>query len=306
LATGVNRPHKLMLCLAFWAAAMAFFSLGARAATGAPVGVLVAREIAPYITMVTALEVALGRQPVQRFFLDEQGRPFSLEAGQRRLNNPQDFSAVVAVGPESLTYLSSSPNHPPLIYAMVLNPPLSSGKESLCGLSLNLPIAGQLQGLRAKLPGLKHLGVLFDPANNQLWFDQAQVVADQLGLLLQPVVARRAAELLQLSGDLDQLDALLFIPDKTVISQAVIQYVIKQAAIRGVPVIGYNQFFLDSGAALAFVIDYAEIGRQVAAEVQSLLSGQSCAGELPPAYELRINQPIWQALGLPQGGGGQP
>lgn len=40
------------------------------------------------------------------------------------------------------------------------------------------------------------------------------------------------------------MDALWLIPDRTVISESIVKYVIKEAFLRKVPVIGYNRFFM--------------------------------------------------------------
>lgn len=265
-----------------------------------PIGILLSREIAPYVAMVRGFENGLGNQPVQRFFLDDQGRPFTL-GGQELTLNADLFSAMVAVGPESLIYLQSHNNSVsvPLFFGMILNPTnlLTEEVPPPCGVGLNIPIAAQFDALRQQLPKLKRLGVLFDPANNQHWYEEAGNIASRMDLELIPLQIRRTAGRLALVGDFAQPDALMFIPDKSIISRAVIQYVIKQAVLQRIPVVGYNQFFLESGAALAFVIDYHQIGRQVAHQVETVLAGQKCQFAAP-AFELKRNPQVWQALDL--------
>lgn len=273
-----------------------------------PIAVLLSREILPYVAMVTGFEAGLGNQPVQRFFFDEKGQPFTL-TGRESLLTPEKFSALVAVGPEALGYLQArSASSTPLFYAMVLNPQhllFPSPDLKTCGIALNLPVEVQLAALQQQLPTLKHLGILFDPANNQTWFDRAQGVAQQFNIELLPLQIRRTDGRLELVGDFSRPDALMFIPDKSIISQAIIQYVIKQAVLQRIPAVGYNQFFLDSGAALAFVIDYRQIGQQVAQQVETVLAGQECLFAAP-AFDLKRNPQVWKALGLPQGRGEQP
>lgn len=268
--------------------------------------ILLSREIAPYVEMVSGFEAALGNQPVKRFFLDEQGQPFTL-SGHESILVPENFSALVAVGPEALRLLQSRQSlATPLFFGMVLRPSVRALETPpICGVELSLPIDQQFAALQQKLPSLKRLGILFDPENNQTWFDDAQLFALQLNMELLPIQVQRTNGRLELVGDFTKPDALMFIPDKSIISQAVIQYVIKQAILQHMPVIGYNQFFLDSGAALAFVIDYRQIGSQVAQQVETVLAGQDCPS-MAPVFELRSNLQVWRALGLPQGRGVQP
>lgn len=263
------------------------------------VAVLLSREIAPYVSMVKGLEAGLGRKPVQRFFLDKQGQPFTLGGPELSLK-PELFSALVAVGPEALAHLLLNNNSVPLFYGMVLNPQnlLTKSPTEPCGVALNIPITVQFSELRKQLPGIRRLGILFDPANNQLWFEEAATIAASMALELVPLQVLGNRGGLELVGDFNRPEALMFIPDKSIISRAVIQYVIKQAVRQRVPVVGYNQFFLDSGAALAFVIDYEQVGAQVAALVENALVDQGCLHIDAPAFELRRNPEVWQALGM--------
>jgi len=263
------------------------------------VAVLLSREIAPYVEMVEGLEAGLAQLPVQRFFLDKQGRPYSLN-GTNQLDS-QRYSAVVAVGPAALTYLQSRIDTVPLLFGMVLNPSnlFLSTQASPCGISLNLPIAAQLNVIQHRLPTVLRLGVLYDPANNQQWFDRATVVASEKGnLRLIPLPVQSQQLHIGIINDFTGLDAILFIPDRTIISRTVIRYVIEQSFLHRVPVVGYNQFFLDSGAALSFAIDYHQHGLQVAAQVINSINGDSCSGVLAPEFKVKINSAVYSALQL--------
>lgn len=260
------------------------------------VGVLLSREIAPYVSMVEGLESRLNA-PTQRFFLDETGKPYSL-TGRNATLNPQLYDLLVAVGPEALQYLQPRAGGIPLLHGMVLNPRklIDDPQWQPCGVGLAIPAEAQLAAILRSLPSLKRLGVLFDPANNQAWFKGAAALAAGKGLELVPLQVSRQSGKLELVGDFARLDAILFIPDKSIISKAVIQYVIKQGVLSNTPVIGYNQFFQDSGAALNFLIDYHRVGQQLARQIEQLLAGEKCPGEIPPVFEAVVNEEVWRAL----------
>ncbi|MFZ5775263.1 MAG: ABC transporter substrate-binding protein [Thermodesulfobacteriota bacterium] len=261
------------------------------------VGVLLSREIAPYVAMVEGLEARL-RLPVQRFFLDESGTPYSL-SGQTPSLNPQSYDALVAVGPEALRYLHPRAGTVPLLYGMVLNPRNVVGEQGRqpCGINLNIPAEAQLASILRVLPAARKIGVLFDPANNQAWFKAASASAAGKGIELLPLQVLRQGDRLELAGEFAHLDAILFIPDPSIISKAVIQHVIKQAVLKGTPVVGYNQFFLDSGATLALLIDYRKVGAQVARQVEQVLASERCeAGGSAPEYEAMVNDEVLRTL----------
>jgi putative ABC transport system substrate-binding protein len=264
------------------------------------VAVLISREIEPYVQMVEGVEDVLALQPVERFFLDDQGLPFSLSAAQKTLDGG-DYSTIVAVGPEAMMYLKGKVENTPLAYGMVLNPwELFEQRRSLfCGVSLNLPIAGQLSAIRNYFPEVGKLGVFYDPQNNQDWFERAAVLAREVDLELVPLQVRKASSQLQIVGDLDLPEAILFIPDKSIISKAIVQYVIREAYQRGKPVIGFNRFFYNSGAALSFIVDYERIGMQVGELVQSIAENGGCEFAIPPEFSARMNPDAWRVLALP-------
>lgn len=260
------------------------------------VGVLLSREIAPYVFMVEGLESRLGAT-VQRFFLDETGRPYSL-SGRNATLIPQTYDVLVAVGPEALQYLQPRAGGVPLVHGMVLNARklIIDPQWQPCGVGLSIPAEAQLASILRFLPATKRLGVLFDPDNNQGWFKAAAALAAAKGLELVPLQVNRQGGKLEMVGDFSRLEAILFIPDKSIISKAVIQHVIKQGVLNYTPVIGYNQFFYDSGAALIFLIDYRKVGQQVARQIELILAGEKCEGELPPLYEAVVNEEVWRAL----------
>jgi len=265
------------------------------------VAVLISREISPYISAVNGFESALTNVQTQRFFLDKNNVPYSL-SGSSAILKTEQYAALVAIGPDALRYLLVDQVVPPVIFGMILNPQrlFSDNLSPSGGVSLNLPIAAQFTALLGRMPWLKRLGVLFDPHNNQSWYDQAAVIAVHTGFDLVPLRIDGSAGSIDVAGEFAGLDAILFIPDSSVISKVVIQHIIKQAFLRKIPVVGYNKFFLNSGAALSFIVDYGQVGSQIAGMVEKqLLSGVS-AGVIPPEFRLQVNTEVWHVLQLDQ------
>ena len=288
-------PVFIKICLAL----LFCFHAGQRASqadTGL-VGVLISREIKPFITMVEGLEARLSL-PVVRVFLDKNSQPYSSDPRFDVLASDA-FTHLVAVGPGALSYLAKREWSAFLIYGMVLNPDHILGQQNrFCGVSLNLPAHDQISAIRSTFPDLQKLGVLYDPANNQAWVEKAALVARDLGVKLAPLAVNDRSEISGLFGwQGPGVDAILFIPDRTVISKAIIGHVIKTAVYHGIPCIGYNRYFFESGAALSFVIDYAKVGEQVALRVEQTAAGGTCRSSGPP-YEALINETVIKTLNL--------
>jgi putative ABC transport system substrate-binding protein len=181
---------------------------------------------------------------------------------------------------------------------MVLNPGHILDEDNrFCGVSLNLPAFDQISSIHLIFPNVRKLGVLYDPANNQGWVDMAAFLAKREGLDLIKLAVNNRSEINRLFGrDGPRVDAVLFIPDRTVISKAIIGHVIKTAIYHGIPCIGYNRYFYESGAALSFVIDYEKVGEKVAQKVETA-AGEPCESSGPP-YEILINKTVIKTLNL--------
>lgn len=262
------------------------------------VTILVSRHIKPYMQALQGL-----RQGLQQRDLDPE-RVIVLE--QEDLS-PQDLSGesselFVAIGPEALSFLEQLSGRQEVkgVYCMVLDPEqLTSDNDLLaCGLRLSLPPYTQLQDIKRALPQAQKLGLLFNPEENQDFFRQASSVGALLDLQIKPL---RVSSSQEISGVLQdnwqEMDALWIIPDSRVISKTLVQHIIKEAVYAGKPVIGYNRFFYESGAAVAYAFDYQEIGKRTAKLVESRLRGLPCSSARP-AYELLINHKVLRRLGL--------
>jgi putative ABC transport system substrate-binding protein len=93
------------------------------------------------------------------------------------------------------------------------------------------------------------------------------------------------------------VDCIWLIPDQTVISESISQYIIKQAVLKKVPVVGYNRFFYDSGAAMAFVFDYKALGRQSADLIMDVLR-QAESGTRAPVFDVWLNTSVLEKLDI--------
>ena len=170
---------------------------------------------------------------------------------------------------------------------------------ALCGLPLRIEPDAQFAAIGRSIPSLRRLGVLYDPANNSAWLQAATTIAARHRIRLVPLpVSQRAEVDRALNGLAGKVDGLLFIPDSTVIARPIIEYAIKQGLRLRLPVIGYNQYFHDSGAALSFAFNYRDLGEGTALLLKSLISSGTCPSQATP-YDLLLNEQAFRFLGLP-------
>jgi putative ABC transport system substrate-binding protein len=168
-----------------------------------------------------------------------------------------------------------------------------------CGVSLAIPIERQLDALANALPGTRRVGILYDPDLNAEFVENATQSGPKLGLRIVPLAVSSRKDIpAVLSSRWKDLDGLWLIPDRTVISESIVRYIIKETLANRVAAIGYNRFFYEAGAALAFVFDYRELGRQTGREALEVLTTGSCQPE-PPIFHVWVNGRVADRLGIP-------
>ena len=266
------------------------------------VAVVVSERIRPYLEAVEGLREGLARDSkaeIAEFDLESfKGRGRDILA--KDLTEGR-FDILIAIGPDAAHFVWTGFPVPDArkLYTMVLSPDRIPGlSPSACGVTLRIPLRAQLETIRSGLPPMKRIGILHNPAYNAEFVKQAALHAPGLGQKVIPLeVSSRKDIPIILRQHWKDLDGLWLIPDRTVISESLVQYIIKQAISKGVAVIGYNRFFYESGAALTFVFDYKEIGEQTARLALRILAGQGCKRE-EPIFHTWLNSRVFKALGI--------
>lgn len=238
---------------------------------------------------------------VEVFNLDKIG-PTAAQDLAQELSQRKNIALLAAIGPEavSFTWGSFHNDFPPKFYSIILNPEKLIGTDAAsCGISLNIPTQIQLKMIHDAFVSVKRIGIFYDPANNESFYLDAAASAASMGVTVIPLLVSSMKDIpTLLEKALNSVDCIWLIPDKTVISESIAQYMIKQAIIRRIPVVGYNQFFYESGAAMSFVFDYNALGRQ-AGELAGGIAAQHipCERQIP-VFDVWLNRGVIEKLGL--------
>ncbi len=266
--------------------------------------IFVSKNIRPYVEAADGMADGFAGLPearVRKFFLDRlTARAAADQAAS--ISADESVNLVAAIGPEAAAFVwEAFPDPlPAKIYAIILNPEKIIGSYAVVnGVSLNIPPTVQLGMIRQGLPSLQRIGIIYDPDINQDFFNVAADAAKQAGIGIVPVTVSSPREIPDIINQAwDRIDAIWLIPDRTVISESIAQYIIKQAVLKKIPVIGYNQFFYDSGAALSFVFDYRDLGGQAADLAVELASGEAPVDRRVPVFQVWLNAGVMQKLGI--------
>lgn len=265
--------------------------------------IVVSRHIKPYMDALKGLRESLSETGniAQQIYMLEQHDLEHPDTLVREISG-RDFDIILSIGPEatSLAWSISEDADMPAVYAMVLNPDAlaADGEKTGCGVSLNIPVVRQLHDIRKALPGVNRLGVLFDPDENQSFIQQAMAASLFSSIEIIPLRVSSSTQVPDvLEENWGRIDSLWLIPDQTVISQTMVEYIVKEALFQKKPVVGYNRFFFDSGAAVAFALDFEDIGRQTAEMALNKLHGLPC-GQTVPSYQVLINHKVLRSMGM--------
>lgn len=261
--------------------------------------VMVSREIRPFLMTVEALENSLDFS-VDRVYLDSSYRAYG-ENGKFLEISQDDYKLFVAVGPRALSYLLEKDiKRSQIIFGMVLNPEsfITESDTDVTGVPLDIFSLTQFNIIKKVFPDIKKVGVLYDPENNEKWINTARFLAGTSKIQLIPLAVSTGSMIpAVLDENAATLDAVLFIPDATVISTTIIKHSIKQLILKQIPAIGYNSFFIESGAVLSFIVDYEKVGRQLANLIYESLSRKEKVS-VGSIFKVVLNKKVIDLLGM--------
>lgn len=265
--------------------------------------VFVGREIRPFVRVSDGIRERIGQvegAAADVFYLDRMSRGQE-EDLSKRLSGGREYAVYLAVGPEAAEYVwSRLPEGAGKVYAAILNPEnhIPGFSSDTCGVSLNIPASLQLESIRKWLPKARRIGLLFDPENSGDFYRSADKAASETGLKVLPLRVKSRKHIPDLlEANLDRVDTVWMIPDPTVISETIIQYIIKTCLIRNRPVVGFNRFFCESGAGMCFVFDYFMLGRQAGEIAAGLLEGEACISRTPK-FRVWLNKKVYRRLDM--------
>lgn len=256
----------------------------------ADIAVIVSSQIRPYVMALEGLRSTL-QQPLSIYYLNSNPKLIRHHLSQKR------YGLLIAIGPEAsiLAWSTLNPDDKK-IALMVLDQQKLLADPEPCGVDLRVPIKEQIRLIKQRLGNRRKIGILYNPAENREWVEQAQKEGSELGISVIPLPVYERNEIIKvLSSAYQNIDTLLFIPDSTVISMALLSHLVKDALLHGIAVVGYNHFFVEIGAVMAFNIDYEKVGILGAKLAKDIMSGSRCRLS-PPPFEVEWNEKAWKTI----------
>lgn len=251
----------------------------ARADAGRPIGVLVPEVAEPFRAVFARIVEGIAAQspaPVAALPVTAGSNPQDLAAELRR----REVQAVVALGRHGLRAAEGLPHGVPIVIGGVLSVPESDTRTFLVH-SLAPDPALVLARLRAAMPGVRRLLVVYDPRQNDWLLKLARDAA--AGGRGPEIVAREAADVASavhqwqqaLASAVPATDALWLPPDSTTAEEGtVLPLVLEQAWGRRLSVVASSVAHVRQGALFCLYPDNLRLGRSLA-----VAAGGAAAGD---------------------------
>ena len=292
----IRRLLPLLLCLA---------SLlpGGAGAEGLRVGVLLSGAGTAYWAVMEGLREHLDEG-------DIAGEPevvtlASAEPGAKTLEGLAAMDVVVAVGTRASRASRALPARVPVLsvflphtaYRQVAASAAPARRRS--AVFLEQPLPRQFAFLRALLPETRVVGVLLGPASAYRE-DELRTAAEAAGLRLEvarveddqePVAAMKAL--------VRAADAVLAVPDATVLTPNRAKWLLYMAYRRNTPVVGFSEPYVEAGALAALHATPRQIGRQAAERLRRFRdSGALGPPAFPRYFSIALNRFTARSLGI--------
>lgn len=217
---------------------------------------------------------------------------------------------IVTVGSAATSLVQAHVQDIPVVFCMVLNPVASGFVQSrqasgnnLTVASLDIPARLQFETLKALLPHVKKVGVLYNPRETAAIVEPAMQAAAALGLGLIAMPVTAAEQIPTTMSELErQIDALWSVADSTVFeSDRSVEFLLRRTLQSRIPFMGLSPAFVKAGALIALSADYRDVGRQCGEEAAQVLAGRAPASlpiTTPRKVTPYVNLNVARAIGV--------
>jgi putative ABC transport system substrate-binding protein len=275
------------------------FTLAPRPAFPGEIAALLSDDTEAYKTVLSNFKKNLPKERITEFNMKGDLDIGKKIIAQVKVLNP---SVLLTVGAKASEIAAQQAGDIPQIYCMVFNPfELGLQNDNQTGVLMVASPDSQFVSFKSILPGLKRLGVIYNPQKTLPLVDAAKAALPRNNLEIVERHVSSSGEIAQnLKEIIPQVGAIWLIPDTTVVSRDTFSYLLQNTVDQKVPIFAFSEGLVKSGALASFSPDYSEIGKEAARLTDKISSGAS-PNSLPPVYprgELYLNLNTAQTLGV--------
>lgn len=196
----------------------------------------------------------------------------------------EEARVVIALGREALAEAVTLPSSIPVIYGMVVTPP-TINRPNTIGFYMATPSSEYAELVRTYLPALKRVAVVASR-------DSLNILANNVSAPISSHTVRNTVEFVTMVQQLENTDAILLLPDSTVMSSTAMEEVYLLSFRRRIPLLGISERYVKEGALLALVVDMVNVGKIIGEHATKALKSGNVGQQsalAPRKFELYLN-----------------
>jgi putative ABC transport system substrate-binding protein len=269
-------------------------------AWAARIAVLADDDLTVYRSVITGFSIE-ARAEIDEYNLrgdPKLGDKIAAEIGARKPD------VLFAVGPKSANLLRQKFAALPLIHVLVPNVgQYDLSAPNISGVALEPPLKDQFGALKALAPGVKKVGVVFDPKHSGVKVKEAVESLAALGITLVLAEVQKTEDIpAALKGLQGSVDALWTPADATVLTVSGLEALGEFSRNAKVPIYGINANHVQRGALVTLALDYPRVGRQAGKLANKVLADPKAAKDLalqaPEGLDLALNLTVAKRLNM--------
>ncbi len=263
------------------------FSLSfAASSESADVIVIGDTQLAPVINIISGIREQLD-SPLTIY------SPADIRGRLHEVAIKENSRVVIALGKEAIRDAVLLPPTYAVIYDLVVTPPYIS-RPNTTGFYMATPVKEYVSITRRYLPSVKQLAVIGSPA-------LMKTLEGTEDSHVELYKVRSSFELLETVKRLNAADAILLLPDVSLLTASVMEEIYLFSFRRGIPLLGISEKNVRQGALLALVFDPVNVGRRIGENASNAIKGMD-VGKIPPSppqkFELYLNAETAKKMGI--------
>jgi putative ABC transport system substrate-binding protein len=251
--------------------------------------ILTSSRAAPYEEALAGFQQALRQQGVRATF-DVHSLEGEMSQVARVLQDVKQggVAVLLTLGTAATQRARQDITTVPIVAGLVLSADEFKGAPNMSGVTLDFPVALQLDWLRRFLPTAKTIGVIYNPRENQQRIEAARRVAHELGLKLE---SQQVSDTRELPTALETLarkiDVLWGVVDELVLTPQTAKHILLFSFQNRIPFVGLSTAWVKAGAVYALDWDYTDLGMQCGEMALKVLQG-TAINTLPPVIPRKV------------------
>jgi putative ABC transport system substrate-binding protein len=248
------------------------------AAESAEVIVVGDAQLAPVAHIISGIRETLDT-PVKVY------PPTNVKDRLKGITEREDAKVVVALGRDALDEALRLPPTIPVIYDLVITPP-NITRSNTTGFYMATPVREYMSIVRKYLPSLKHVAVVGSPG-------LIRAVEGERDSQVALHRVKNSFQLVEKVQHLESVDAVLLLPDVSLLSEAALGEIYLFSFRRGIPILGISEKSVRAGSLFALVFDPVSVGKNIGEDATRAINGIDI-GRIPPSppgnFDLFVNK----------------